>query len=251
MLPIAEVTLTRPGGRHNPHDPLWSLSSSRVPATVANLVVLLATAAIVGCSDGSVMPHPDPGPSIPPKLGSTFTYREFSIDGSGRELDGTSRTVTATVVSSDTTSGGVSGLTLFREDTAQYFVRYASSGDVMVRSVDDELVGDGLQTWPFGSRASVIDVIADTLVPSGDSIKTFVNSSYVEAAFTTTPAGTFSSHKIRSFVIARSFPDTSLVDNTIYTDRWYAPELGVVVKSTVDNAGPNRRIRELVSYSLR
>ena len=213
--------------------------------------VLLAAAAIVGCGDASVTPHPDPGPSIPPRVGSTFTYREFSIDGNGREIAGTSSTITATVVSSDTTYGGASGLTLIREGAEQHYVHYAPSGDVIVRSVADELVGDGIQTWPFGSRSSVTDIIADTLVSSADSIRTFVSASYVETAVTTTPAGTFDSHRIRSFVIARSFPDTSLVDNRIYIDRWYAPVLGVEVKHTVDNAGSTRRIRELVSYSLK
>ena len=219
------------------------------------LILLLATVAATGCGDTPAQPHPHPGPSIPPKVGSTFTYREFSIDSNGREVTGTSRTVTATVVSSDTTFAGRSGLTLFQEDTVRYYVEYTSSGDVIVRSDTRGFVGGGLQTWPFGGRTSATDVFTDSLAPTGDSIKTFVASSYYEASFTTTPAGTFNSHKMSSYILMRSFPDNTLIDSTLDIIRWYAPALGVEVKNTVDtdaSSGPNyRRIKELMSYVLK
>jgi hypothetical protein len=217
--------------------------------TVALLIVFT-----IGCDDTAFAPHPDPGPSIPPKVGSTFTYREFAIDSNGREVAGTSTTVTAVVVSSDTTLGELGGLTLIQEDSVRYYVQYDTSGDVVVRSNTGGFLGGTIQTWPFGSQTSANDVSTDALGGT-DSVRTFVLTSYSEAAFTTTPAGRFNTHRVSSFVLMRSYPDNTLLDSTLDIVRWYSPALGVEVKHTVDvdaSSGPyDRRIRELVGYVLR
>jgi hypothetical protein len=71
------------------------------------LVSVLMIAAASGCDDTPAAPQPDPRPSIPPKLGSTFMYSEFCIDESGREVAGSSRIVTLTVAAAVTTVFGV------------------------------------------------------------------------------------------------------------------------------------------------
>lgn len=216
------------------------------------LLLAVFTVLATSCDGTPVAPHPDPGPSVPPKVGSTFTFRLFLIDSTGHEINSTSKTVTATIVSSNASYAGKTGLTLVEEDSVRYYLHYDSSGDVSVHSASGDTSGVAWHSWPFGSRSFSVTKVSDT--SGGAKNWTIFYSDYDGAGFTTTPAGQFNVHRCITDAIETRDSTTSGFTSTV--KRWYAPSLGFEVMTTKEPGAPDatlkyRQIKELVSYSLK
>lgn len=220
-------------------------------------IILLVAAVTVGCDESATEPHPDPGPSIPPKVGSTFAYREYDIDSTGLEIAGTSRTIVATVVTTDTSAYNRTGLTLFREADLGYLVQYNAGGDHYFRVVSDDSATARWLTWPFASRKTTfVDVPKDTL-PDGRIVTTVEQDMHVGAKWLTTPSGTFNVHEVRAEAIRIYISDSAAAVTTVNTRTWwFAPSIGLPVKVQSQYRVPSERRfngmeRVLVSYALR
>jgi hypothetical protein len=212
-------------------------------------IILFVTALTVGCSDSSVAPQPDP--SIPPKVGSTFTYRESLFDSTWREVTGSERTVVVEVIASDVTYRTKANVTIFREDSSRFYLSYDTDGDIY-------FCGEGQtetwERWPVGSGSMVEDSVPTVALPNGDSLYTARWTTRNESEVTRTPVGDFAARILST--TSMTFRAGVEMERYVETRRWYVPVLGVPARTRTREWGTVAepvyyKNKVLVGYSLK
>lgn len=179
-------------------------------------VMLGLCSVVTGCSKR----HADQ--VVRPRLGTVFTYREFDIARDLREIAGTSRQVTLTVVDTNARHGDKVRLALFQSGLDSLFVSYDSTGDVLWSMA--HCSGSEQSCWLRLPIATTRLAVLDT-GSSKENLATF--HTYLLALndrpeSESTPAGEFGVRRIM-LVIHSTSPQNRQNSQVIH----FAPDLGV------------------------
>lgn len=238
---------------------------SRMAALIAPIIILLL--ALAGCVDNGSGPNSNEPVKATP--GSYYIFKRTRYDTSGMPIPGPDRFDTFTVINTNVSAWGVSGITSFwgtaANDTS-YF-RYEPNGDFTVldpTDTDHNGSKDGLDiiTYPIASKTHT-QLSIDTGYDSGNNYTVHRDSVvYIGDATITVPAGTFSVAKVEDLHDHRGYSRNGTYERHVreISALSFARSVGFLVYSTwehefIDTAG-NRIARkvldkfELVSYKV-
>ena len=195
-------------------------------------IACVGSLALAACTESPT--SVEPGPTVRPTVGSIYTYRSYRTDSTGKEVPGSSNTVTARVLATGQSYRSRSDLTVIEEKAFELYVHYGADGDIAIfPSVPDTTTSVEWIELPFGSRRTIVAPPVSTSVGT-TTITTTSNTSFVSVEVIETSGGPLVAQRIKITQSLTVSIGGSKQTSTVTSNMWYAPSIGYLAKITSD-----------------
>ena len=203
--------------------------------------LFLASFLIVGCSSATDPDTPNED-VLGPKIGSTYSFNVYQLDGSGRQGTTVVNRGSFSVTSSNESYRGEDGLVtlLHSEKNRILYLKYLSSGDLRIYYPQFSIpfgpaIGSAWVRFPFAGGSTGSETLVDsTYTTSSNTEERFVverTATYLGTEEKTVKGTTYTTTKIEERLEQKLFadgePDFAHISELTY---WYSPDLQYFVQ---------------------
>ena len=206
------------------------------------LVLLAITTLFVSCNKESNPVKPNADTYVQAKVGSSFTYDEYSIDpGSGLPISESRDSTMQTILTTGMNFMGKTNVTKVvsnnRSGSDTIYINIEKNNDLSIFQVIDAELGDPKTVWfslPTGTKSVISTVLLDTIVKFFDEetqVKLSIKTSYINEEQLLINGQSLKVYKI-SHLTTQLFK-TGAESMTFSSESfiYFAPSLGFIVKA--------------------
>ncbi|MFN4986258.1 MAG: hypothetical protein ACK45E_03115 [Ignavibacteria bacterium] len=224
------------------------------------IILSLAVALIVSsCSDSS-SPDSTPVSYKVPGTGSTFTYNTYDTDEQGTRKPGSERERIESVIASNITFEGESGIWVVQgADTAYYRIDQYNDVQMRVGGMQDAFFNTAWIRLPYSSGVPSSTFVSDKTTKFGvvyQTIKTITAERMTQQSFPINGAAVNAYEFKIVYSIVVKGNESIETDVQAVTYVWFAPSLGTVIRRVTPAQGwfgiqRDGHVEEMGSYNVK